>query len=119
MRSESATQRGWNHGREAVFVRQQAAQPRHEPIKQTLLRIVIAVADADPSRMAPNAGRQEQALVHLRDARDQEIATMIAENRANSLRWEMKRAIQQKYLAMLPQADISDVLKNSMHIWKS
>ena len=44
---------------------------------------------------------------------------MIAENRANSLRWEMKRAIQQKYLAMLPQADISDVLKNSMHIWKS
>jgi membrane dipeptidase len=53
-----------------------------------------------------------EAFNPTRDVRDAEIAKMMAENKDNPNRWEMKRAIQRKYLAKLPPADIEQVFKN-------
>ncbi len=58
------------------------------------------------------------AFVSNRDPRDREIAQMLAANKSNPRRWEMKREIQKKYLAKLPQADIASVLKNIDHAAK-
>ena len=58
------------------------------------------------------------AFVSNRDPRDREIAQMLAANKDNPRRWEMKREIQKKYLAKLPQADIASVLKNIDHAAK-
>ena len=55
------------------------------------------------------------AFIRLRDARDREIADMLAHNRDNPRRWEMKRAIQQRYKAQLPPVDISAVLRHIDH----
>ncbi len=58
------------------------------------------------------------AFVSNRDPRDREIARMLAANKDNARRWEMKREIQKRYLAKLPQADIGAVLKNIDHAAK-
>ena len=52
-------------------------------------------------------------------ARDREIADMLALNRGNPRRWEMKRAIQQRYKAQLPPVDISAVLRHIDHAVKT
>ncbi len=55
------------------------------------------------------------AFARFRDARDREIADMLALNRGNPLCWEMKRAIQRRYKAQLPKVDISAVLRHIDH----
>jgi membrane dipeptidase len=54
-------------------------------------------------------------FVRIHDARDREIADMLALNRGNPRRWEMERAIQQRYKAQLPLVDISAVLRHIDH----
>jgi membrane dipeptidase len=55
------------------------------------------------------------AFTLLRDKRDREIADMLALNRGNPRRWELERAIQQRYKAQLPAVDISAVLRHIDH----
>ena len=59
------------------------------------------------------------AFTRLHSARDCEIADMLALNRSNPRRWEMKRAIQQRYKAQLPAVDISAVLRHIDHAAKT
>ena len=59
------------------------------------------------------------AFTRLHTARDREIADMLALNRSNPRRWEMKRAIQQRYKAQLPAVDISAVLRHIDHAAKA
>jgi membrane dipeptidase len=58
------------------------------------------------------------AFVPLRDVRDREIAAMMAKNQNNPRRWELRREIQQRYVAKLPATDISKVLQNIDHVAK-
>ncbi len=59
------------------------------------------------------------AFSRLHDARDREIADMLALNRSNPRRWELKRAIQQRYKAQLPPVDIGSVLRHIDHAVKT
>ena len=59
------------------------------------------------------------AFSRLHDARDREIADMLTLNRSNPRRWELKRAIQQRYKAQLPPVDISSVLRHIDHAVKT
>ena len=59
------------------------------------------------------------AFTRLHIARDREIADMLAVNRSNPRRWEMKRAIQQRYKAQLPPVDISALLRHIDHAAKA
>ena len=63
--------------------------------------------------------RAAAAFSRLHDARDREIADMLALNRGNPRRWEMKRAIQQRYKAQLPPVDIGAVLRHIDHAVKT
>jgi membrane dipeptidase len=63
--------------------------------------------------------RAAAAFTRLHSARDREIADMLALNRSNPRRWEMKRAIQQRYKAQLPAVDISAVLRHIDHAAKT
>jgi membrane dipeptidase len=63
--------------------------------------------------------RAAAAFTRLHEARDREIADMLALNRSNSHRWELKRAIQQRYKAQLPPVDISAVLRHIDHAVKT
>src|SRR5207244_2786371 len=55
------------------------------------------------------------AFSRLHNARDREIADMLALNRSNPRRWALKRAIQQRYKAQLPPVDIGSVLRHIDH----
>jgi membrane dipeptidase len=46
-----------------------------------------------------------------RDQRDRDIADMMAMNAGNPRRWEMKRAIQRRYAALVPKVGIDAVLR--------
>jgi len=59
------------------------------------------------------------AFRQMREARDREIADMLALNRGNPRCWEMKRAIQQRYKAQLPAVSISAVLRHIDHAAKT
>jgi membrane dipeptidase len=59
------------------------------------------------------------AFTRLHDARDREIADMLALNRSNPRRWELKRAIQQRYKGQLPPVDIGSVLRHIDHAAKT
>jgi membrane dipeptidase len=59
------------------------------------------------------------AFTRLHSARDREIADMLALNRSNPRRWEMKRAIQQRYKAQLPAVDMRAVLRHIDHAAKT
>jgi membrane dipeptidase len=59
------------------------------------------------------------AFSRLHDARDREIADMFALNRSNPRRWELKRAIQQRYKAQLPPVDTGSVLRHIDHAVKT
>jgi membrane dipeptidase len=59
--------------------------------------------------------RAAAAFAPIRDARDRAIEDMLALNRGDPRRWEMKRAIQQRYKAQLPPVDISTVLRHIDH----
>jgi membrane dipeptidase len=63
--------------------------------------------------------RAAAAFTRLHSARDREIADMLAFNRSNPRRWELKRAIQQRYKAQLPAVDISAVLRHIDHAAKT
>ena len=53
-----------------------------------------------------------------KDQRDREIADMLAINTGNPRRWEMKRAIQRRYAAMLPKVGIDAVVRTIDHAVK-
>jgi membrane dipeptidase len=63
--------------------------------------------------------RAAAAFTRLHNARDREIADMLALNRSNPRRWEMKRAIQQRYKAQLPAVGIGAVLRHIDHAAKT
>ena len=50
------------------------------------------------------------AFAQFRDQRDREIADMMSLNGGNLRRWEMKRAIQERYRAALPKVGLDAVL---------
>ena len=54
----------------------------------------------------------------LRTLRDKEIASILQSNQTDPKRWEMKRAIQQKYRAKLQRVDVSMLLKHIDHAAK-
>ena len=53
-----------------------------------------------------------------RDQRDRDIADMFALHKGNPRRWEMKRAIQQRYKAQLPEVNEKHVLRQIDHAVK-
>jgi membrane dipeptidase len=57
-------------------------------------------------------------FVRFKEQRDREIAEMLALNAGNPRRWEMKRAIQQRYRAQLPKVGIEAVLRHIDHAAK-
>lgn len=57
-------------------------------------------------------------FIGYRDQRDREIAELLRLHRGDPRRWEMKRAIRQRYRAMLPKVDIQAALKHIDHIAK-
>jgi membrane dipeptidase len=63
--------------------------------------------------------RAAAVFARLHEARDREIADMLALNRSNPHRWEMKRAIQQRYKAQLPAVDLGAVLRHIDHAVKT
>ncbi len=68
---------------------------------------------------APYVNRKaNEVFAPNRDKRDKEIADMMALNPGNPRRWEMKRAIQQRYRSLLPPVDIKDVLQHIDHAVK-
>jgi membrane dipeptidase len=58
------------------------------------------------------------AFAAFRDQRDREIADMLGLNMGNSRRWELKRAIQQRYRAQLPKTGIDGALRMIDHAVK-
>jgi membrane dipeptidase len=58
------------------------------------------------------------AFAGFRDRRDREIADMLGLNLGNSRRWELKRAIQQRYREQLPKIGIDAVLRMIDHAVK-
>ncbi|MBI3697560.1 MAG: membrane dipeptidase [Acidobacteria bacterium] len=63
----------------------------------------------------PKAG---QVFVGYRDQRDREIADLLVHQAGNPKRFEMKRAIQQRYRRMLPPVDIKMALRHIDHVAK-
>jgi membrane dipeptidase len=63
--------------------------------------------------------RAAAAFTRLHSARDSDIADMLGLNSSNPHRWEMKRAIQQRYKAQLPAVQISAVLRHIDHAAKT
>jgi membrane dipeptidase len=55
------------------------------------------------------------AFARTRADRDREVADMLALNRSNPRRWELRRDIFQRYNAQLPPVDISAVLRHIDH----
>jgi membrane dipeptidase len=62
--------------------------------------------------------KASDAFVRFKDQRDREIADMMALNVGNPRRWEMKRAIQRRYQAMLPRVGIDAVVRMIDHAVK-
>ncbi len=58
------------------------------------------------------------AFAAYRDERDREMASMMALNQGNPQRWALKRAIQQRYRALLPKVDLRAVLRHIDHVVK-
>ena len=58
------------------------------------------------------------AFTQFKDQRDRDIADMLALNAGNPRRWEMKRAIQQRYRAQLPNVGIATALRMIDHAVK-
>ncbi len=59
-----------------------------------------------------------EVFVAYRDNRDREIAETLTLHGGDSRRWEMKRAIQQRYRSQLPKVDIKAALRHIDHIAK-
>jgi len=57
-------------------------------------------------------------FIGYRDQRDRDIADMMTLHKGDPRRWEMKRAIQQRYRAMLPKVDYRAVLRQIDHVVK-
>ena len=58
------------------------------------------------------------AFAQTRGQRDRDIADMLGLNGGNSRRWEMKRAIQERYRALLPKVGIETALRMIDHAVK-
>ncbi len=59
-----------------------------------------------------------KVFIGYRDQRDREIAEYLSLHTGDPRRWEMKRAIQQRYRAMLPKVDYKAALRHIDHIAK-
>ncbi len=59
-----------------------------------------------------------QAFSGYRDQRDREIADLMTQQAGNPKRFELKRAIQQRYRKMLPPVDYKMVLRHIDHVAK-
>ena len=59
-----------------------------------------------------------QVFVGYRDQRDREIADLMIQQAGNPRRFELKRAIQQRYRKMLPPVDYKAVLRHIDHVAK-
>jgi membrane dipeptidase len=57
-------------------------------------------------------------FVGYRDQRDREIADLMIQQAGNPKRFELKRAIQQRYRRMLPPVGLKDVLRHIDHVVK-
>jgi membrane dipeptidase len=58
------------------------------------------------------------AFIQFRDQRDRDIADMMGLNGGNPRRWEMKRAIQERYRALVPKVGIDAALRMIDHAVK-
>jgi membrane dipeptidase len=59
-----------------------------------------------------------QAFAAFRDRRDREIASTLIQHTGDPRRWELKRAIQQRYRRMLPPVDIKVALRHIDYVAK-
>jgi membrane dipeptidase len=59
-----------------------------------------------------------QAFSGYRDQRDREITDLLVQQAGNPRRYELKRAIQQRYRRMLPPVDYKAVLRHIDHVAK-
>jgi membrane dipeptidase len=57
-------------------------------------------------------------FTNLREPRDREIAEMMEANAGNPQRWEMKRAIQRRYRAKLPEVGVAALMRHIDHAVK-
>ncbi len=57
-------------------------------------------------------------FISYRDERDREIAETLRAHAGSPRRWELKRAIQQRYRARLPKVDVKAALRHIDHIAK-
>jgi membrane dipeptidase len=62
--------------------------------------------------------KEYDAFAEFRDQRDRDIADMMGLNASNPRRWEMKRAIQQRYRAELPKVGIDAAVRMIDHAVK-
>ena len=62
--------------------------------------------------------KTNQAFVANRDRRDREIAGLLIQHTGDPRRWELKRAVQQRYRSMLPPVDIKVALRHIDHVAK-
>ena len=62
--------------------------------------------------------KEYDVFARFRDQRDRDIAAMMGLNDGNPRRWEMKRAIQQRYRAELPKVGLDAVLRMVDHAVK-
>jgi membrane dipeptidase len=72
--------------------------------------INFSVAYLDP--------KASQAFTGYRDQRDREIADLMIQQAGNPKKFELKRAIQQRYRRMLPPVDYKMVLRHIDHVAK-
>lgn len=72
--------------------------------------INFSVAYLDP--------KANQAFVGYRDQRDRDIADLMIQQAGNPKKFELKRAIQQRYRRMLPPVDYKMVLRHIDHVAK-
>ncbi len=59
-----------------------------------------------------------QTFAGYRDQRDREIADLLVQQSGNPKRFELKRAIQQRYRRMLPPVDIKAALRHTDYVAK-
>jgi membrane dipeptidase len=62
--------------------------------------------------------KANQAFVGYRDQRDRDIADLMIQQAGNPKKFELKRAIQQRYRRMLPPVDYKMVLRHIDHVAK-
>ena len=83
-------QRRDHHWRIALHARRNPAEPIHQPLKHTLLLVMIAVAHTGPAGVPPDLGRYEQEA-------GREVASVVCFSSVASLCGSRLNSISQQF----------------------